>query len=229
MRLLLSTTALLALCLAVIPTWAQSGGQECSSREWNFNSAQEMGDFRVDWCPENAYVENGRLVLRLTQSCGTTVIYPKQMRSGRIDASIQAGPTSGVVTAFILQGASKDEIDFEWVGKDPARVQSMYFVGGNRVPGDELPGYHSLGQDASSGYNLYSIEFNPDRVEWFVNNRSVRTLARRSGRAFPTSADLLRMGVWDGSQNHYWAGVVDWSQASYYEAYVSSLRITEYC
>ncbi|RKP39506.1 glycoside hydrolase, partial [Dimargaris cristalligena] len=129
---------------------------------------------------------------------------------GRIEALIKAGPTSGVVTAFIMQGATpKDELDLEWVGMDAHRVQSMYFVDGQRVAGDELPGYHSA-QGATDGFLRYAIEFTPQHVQWFVNGALVRTLPRGTSKPYPAQANTLRMGVWDGSQNSFWAGVVDW-------------------
>ncbi|KAJ1926182.1 hypothetical protein IWQ60_004022 [Tieghemiomyces parasiticus] len=224
MRFLATVATVLALYTST--ALAQS---VCSTKEWKFNSAADMNDFRVDWCPENAYVENGAMVWRLTPTCGTTVIYPKHMTRGRIEAVIKAGPTSGVVTAFIMQGNSpKDEIDLEWVGKDPHRVQSMYFVNGERVPGDELPGYHDCSH-AADMFHTYAIDFSPDSVSWSVDGNVVRTISRSPGQPFPNQADLLRMGVWDGSKNSFWAGVVDWNSASAYYAYMDRLSITEYC
>ncbi|KAJ1659346.1 transglycosylase [Dispira simplex] len=227
----------LGILLVTLPTAALSflahaSAQEqnvCGTREWDFSSPDQMKDFSVDWCPENAYIEKGAMVLRLTSSCGTTVIYPHKLHKGRVEAMIRAGPSSGVVTAFIMQGDNpKDELDLEWVGKDPHRVQSMYFVNGERVAGDELPGYHAAAE-STQRYIRYSIDFGPDHVVWRVDGEIVRTLEREEGRPFPSAANLLRMGVWDGSKNQEWAGIVDWKSQDSYYAYVEHLSITGFC
>lgn len=46
---------------------------------------------------------------------------------GRVDIQLKAAPGAGIVSSFVLQSDTLDEIDWEWLGADPDEVQSNYF------------------------------------------------------------------------------------------------------
>ena len=46
---------------------------------------------------------------------------------GKVDIEVQAAPGAGIVSSFVLQSDTLDEIDWEWLGADPDEVQSNYF------------------------------------------------------------------------------------------------------
>ncbi|KAJ2156844.1 putative glycosidase CRH2, partial [Coemansia sp. RSA 552] len=184
----------------------------CQSEYVDFSESDAMSKFSFVWCPENAYQTQNSVVWRLTQECGTTMVYPKDFHYGRIEARIRIGGGSGVVTALLLIGPPpSDEIDFEWVGKDLTHVQTMYYVQAHRV--DPLPEVFGVSQgsnkDLSTSFQDYAIELREDSVKWFLNGNLLRTL-KKGSREFPSDATRAKMGIWDGTQTSGWAGAVDW-------------------
>lgn len=43
---------------------------------------------------------------------------------GKVDIAIKAAPGAGIVSSFVLQSDTLDEIDWEWLGADPNEVQT---------------------------------------------------------------------------------------------------------
>ncbi|KAJ2854758.1 transglycosylase [Coemansia erecta] len=188
-----------------------------------------MSKFNFVWCPENAYQTGNSVVWKLTELCGTTMVYPWDFHYGKIEARVRMGGGSGVVTAMLLLGpAPSDEIDFEWVGKDTTHVQTMYYVQAHRV--DVLPEVFGASQtsgDLSTTFQNYAIELNKDSVKWYLNGILLRTLEKGT-QEFPSDASRARMGIWDGSQTSGWAGTVDWSQGPF-TAEMQWFNFTPYC
>lgn len=56
-------------------------------------------------------------------------MYFRWMLYGTVSARIKtASRSGGIVSSFIFRNAvTGDEIDYEWVGKDPQEVQSNYY------------------------------------------------------------------------------------------------------
>jgi beta-glucanase (GH16 family) len=46
---------------------------------------------------------------------------------GKVEIDVQAAPGAGIVSSFVLQSDTLDEIDWEWLGADPDEVQSNFF------------------------------------------------------------------------------------------------------
>ncbi|OMJ16756.1 putative glycosidase crf1 [Smittium culicis] len=201
----------------------------CNSVSIDFSSEKADSYFDIPYCNDNISYGDDGIELRVSNQCSTTLIYKSTFKYGLIEGKIKAAPNSGSVTAFILiDDDSMDEIDFEWLGKDPSSVQSMYFNNGN--PTDEGPQYHpcSSANDASSEFVNYAIELLPHAVNWYVDNELVRSVERESDSSFPANANNLRFGVWDGSGVSDWAGSGDHDQ-TISKAYFKSIEITEYC
>ncbi|KAJ1800576.1 putative glycosidase CRH2 [Coemansia sp. RSA 2399] len=201
----------------------------CTSEYIDFSNSDAMSKFDFVWCPENAYQTENSVVWRLTESCGTTMVYPWDFYYGKIEARVRMGGGSGVVTAMLLLGpAPSDEIDLEWVGKDTTHVQTMYYVQAHRV--DDLPEVFGASQtsgDLSTTFQDYAIELNEDSVKWYLNGILLRTLEKGT-QEFPSDASRARMGIWDGSQTSGWAGTVDWSQGPF-TAEMQWFNFTPYC
>jgi GR25 family glycosyltransferase involved in LPS biosynthesis len=99
---------------------------------------------------------------------------------GRVQAEIRAAPGTGLVTGFFLhRAAPRQEIDIELVGADPRRMLvNVYFN-----PGDDgtamgfgyrgSPWWIDLGFDATEGFHLYAIDWQPNRVAWIVDGAVV--------------------------------------------------------
>lgn len=202
----------------------------CKSDFVDFSKKDAMSKFDFVWCPQNSRQTSNSVEWTLTQQCGTTMIYPYDFHYGKIEARIRIGVGSGVVTALLLIGPPpSDEIDFEWVGKAPNEVQTMYYVKAQRI--DVLPNVFASGavgdDDLSHTFHNYGIELNKDSVKWFVDGKAVRTLTKGS-RGFPTYANRARMGIWDGTQTGGWAGTVDWSHGPF-TAEMQWFKFTPYC
>jgi hypothetical protein len=53
---------------------------------------------------------------------------------GRVDISVKAASGAGIVSSFVLQSDTLDEIDWEWLGADPDKVQTNYFGQVRKMP-----------------------------------------------------------------------------------------------
>ena len=51
---------------------------------------------------------------------------------GKVDIQVKAAPGAGIVSSFVLQSDTLDEIDWEWLGADPDEVQTNYFGKGRK-------------------------------------------------------------------------------------------------
>ncbi|PVU98500.1 hypothetical protein BB560_005659, partial [Smittium megazygosporum] len=208
---------------------SNSNSQVCQPFSIDFGSATDFSMFDVEYCPNNARLSNGLLQLDLTKECGTTLIYNQPIRRGRVDVVMKPAPSSGSVTALVFSGPPpSDEIDIEFVGRDPTQVQSMYFVKGSRI---ELQSqFHSSFpvSDMTKVFNTYSFELTDKAVNWFLNGDLVRTLPNKGSLTFPGDITNFRFGVWDGSNTSGWAGTIDWSIGSR-SAFIKSISIKPYC
>ncbi|KAK9685381.1 putative glycosidase CRH2, partial [Basidiobolus ranarum] len=105
----------------------------------NFTGDPAVAEWTSDFEPSNVVAENGQLVLFMpldskpntfgkTQGFGATVSAVRWFEFGKVSARIKSASTSpGVVSSFIVRNLEGDEIDFEWVGGYPNRVESNYY------------------------------------------------------------------------------------------------------
>ncbi|RKP09177.1 concanavalin A-like lectin/glucanase domain-containing protein [Thamnocephalis sphaerospora] len=208
----------------------------CRPTVYNFDDERDLAaladpSFDNNYCAENAEVSNGNLVLKLTAKCGPSIGPSFEFREGKVEARIRTGRTSGVVTSLYLRSGigpdgSQDEVDIEFVGKDPNRFQSFVWVNGKR--GQETPEYHDVGQDTSTDYHVYGIDYQKDSISWLLDGRVVRTLHRQNAAVFPSEKQRFKITLWDGSDYDDWAGPIDKSQYPYH-AYFDWIRFTPYC
>ena len=99
-----------------------------------------------------------------------------------------------------------DEVDFEFLGKDPGSVQINYFTNG--TGGHEQ--WPKLGFDASAGFNDYAFVWAPDGTRWYVNGRLVR---EEKGAGLPVNPGSLFLTLWNGSAVlNGWLGPMDASR-----------------
>lgn len=89
-----------------------------------------LGDSsKADWVSSGQpVVHNGELWLTMNEgSVGTLLKSTTSMWYGKISARLHTSAGKGVVTAFILLGNSKDEIDFEFVGTELTTAQTNFY------------------------------------------------------------------------------------------------------
>ncbi|KAG0203360.1 hypothetical protein BGX28_004358 [Mortierella sp. GBA30] len=165
------------------------------------------------------------------------------MLYGTVTARIKSGsPTGGIVSSFIYRSSlTGDEIDYEWVGKEPTEVQSNFYwhTPASMDPKD-IDYSHSrrksLGIDLSQEYQTYTIEWLPDSLTWFINGQAVRTLLRseaNNGTQYPSTPSQIQFSIWDGglseAETREWAGgPTDWVSQSTYEMFVDWVDIKCY-
>lgn len=189
------------------------------------------------WCGKNSGVQSGNLVLNVTQECGPDIASTLMMNSGKFEVDLATAYGSGIVTAVTLlsEGTdNKDEMDLEFVGnnmsygkqtncsmesRDPLifvfssififlLVQTMYFVNGLRVPGNEAAVNVFVAADTSNSQHTYGMEFTPTALTWSVDGHVVRTINKVNGTMFPSKPMGLHLGIWDASNYSSWAGSV---------------------
>ncbi|KAG0346689.1 hypothetical protein BG004_001083 [Podila humilis] len=204
-----------------------------------------------DFLPNNARIENSNLILTLKKNdvvnrfgnrpgFGATISSTRWMLYGTVTARIKSGsPGGGVVSSFIFRNAATgDEIDYEWVGKQPNEVQSNYYS--NIPPATDpkdIDYSHSrrvdLGVDLSKEYQTYTIEWLPDRLTWSINGKITRTLLRSevNGTQYPSSPSQIQFSVWDGGLGD--PATTDWAGGPTryednqppYEMYIDSVQV----
>ncbi|KAF9907070.1 hypothetical protein EC991_011374, partial [Linnemannia zychae] len=196
----------------------------------NFSGNPLDAAWTTDFQPNNARVENGNLILKLQKGntvnkfgnkpgFGATVSSTRWMLYGTVSARIKSGSWGGgIISSFIFRNAlTGDEIDYEWVGRDPTEVQSNYYW---RTPASmdpkDIDYSHSRRQDIgthhSQEYQTYTIEWLPDSLTWSINGKVIRTLLRSevNGTKYPDTPSQIQFSIWDGGlsdlETRDWAG-----------------------
>lgn len=124
----------------------------------------------------------------------------KKFLFGRFETVLKPAKASGVLTAFFLYRFDPwQEIDFEFLGKDPTKVLlNVYYNPG--VEGDlynyghlGTPVVIDLGFDASEAFHAYAIEWEADEIRWFVDDKLIHV--RSAGRPTPIPHLPMRFHV----------------------------------
>lgn len=122
---------------------------------------------------------------------------------GRFEAELQATNVPGLVTGFFLhRNSPRQEIDVEIGGNDPHRLLVNVFYN----PGTEGAkldyGYRgspvsiALGFDASKAPHKYAIEWEPNEIRWFVDNKLVHRRAEWAPTPIPHLPMTLHANLW---------------------------------
>jgi beta-glucanase (GH16 family) len=138
---------------------------------------------------------------------------------------MKTGKWNGVVTAFITMSDAKDEIDWEWPGAKTTEAQSNFFWLGV-VPEQTNGKTHDGLTDSYSNYHEYTLDWQPDQLQFLIDGKVVRTVTKDStGGKYPTTPARIEMSLWpagiDGSPKGTieWAGgMIDWSDPDYIAA-----------
>ncbi|KAI7880981.1 concanavalin A-like lectin/glucanase [Lichtheimia hyalospora FSU 10163] len=165
---------------------------------------------------------------------GPTFNASTYMHYGRVSATIQSANVGGAIAAVILIADGGDEIDFELLGGDPNHVQTNYFWG-HEVLYTVNGGFHDVpGGAVYDSLHTYTIDWSPERIQWFVDGNLVRTRERKdtcdaSGVCkFPSEPARIQIGLWDGSIESgtaQWSrGPIDWEAHSSISAYIKSIE-----
>ena len=122
---------------------------------------------------------------------------------GRFETELKAAKGSGLITAFFLYRFDPwQEIDLEILGKDTTKILlNVFFNPGE--PGDlynyglrGTPVLVDLGFDASLDFHTYAIEWEPDEIRWFVDDRLIHVRHDGGPTPIPHLPMRFHTNVW---------------------------------
>lgn len=122
---------------------------------------------------------------------------------GRFETLIKVSNVPGVVTGiFLHRNSPRQEIDIEITGNktDHLLVNVFYNPGLEGAKFDY--GYRGaassidLGFDASKSYHLYAIEWKPNEIRWFVDNRLVHKRFDWNPTPIPCLPMAFHINIW---------------------------------
>lgn len=233
------------MLLALAPTaQALTMNNNLSSHDWsNWYAAdgwKNGSPFAVGWRADHVGFGAGQMTLFVNDSpcAGNPALCSGEAYAGanyssidfysygRVEARFQAASGAGLVSSLFTytgpsDGNPHDEIDIEILGQDTTKMQANYFVGG--VGGHEH--VIDLGFDAAAGLHTYAFEWRPDRIDWWVDDVLVYSVA---AAVLPATPGRIMMNLWavDASAEG-WAGHYDGSAATSVYDYVAYASLDE--
>jgi hypothetical protein len=152
---------------------------------------------------------------------------------GKVDVSIKAAPGAGIVSSFVMQSDTLDEIDWEWLGASPDQVQTNFFGKGQTTTYNR--GAFHADPGSQTGFKTYSIEWTPTQIVWQIDGQTVRTLEPANAEnQYPQTPMQIKVGAWSGGDPANAPGTIEWSQGPTdyskgpYVMQVKSLRVQDY-
>jgi beta-glucanase (GH16 family) len=192
---------------------------------------QNLARFR----PSNISYQDGKMVLALKKESWQGRNYTgAELRTkniggfykyGRFEVRMKAARGSGIVSSFFaFRWNPWQEIDIEFLGKDPTKIHLNIFYN----PGPEGAGtnygdlYHQspvvldLGFDAAADFHDYAFEWEPGRIGWYVDGKLVYQTSN-TGK-IPEFPQQIMMNLWYSAAAD-WAGPTDDSKLPAYAEY----------
>lgn len=147
---------------------------------------------------------------------------------------MKASHGQGIVSSFVLESSTLDEVDWEWIGSDYKSVQSNYFGKGNTTTYDRAQ-FHDV-DSPQNGFHTYTVDWTPEYLAWSVDGAEVRRLKRgeaNGGSNYPQTPMKVKLGNWvaggstKAEDTVKWAGgLAQWDEAPFTMT-VKSLKITD--
>lgn len=152
---------------------------------------------------------------------------------GKVEVSLKAAPGAGIVSSFVLQSDTLDEIDWEWLGADPDEVQTNYFGKGQTTSYNRGAFHADVG--SQSTFKLYTIEWTPQQIVWQIDGKTVRTLEPANAEnQYPQTPMQVKLGAWSGGDPANAAGTISWARGPTdyskgpFTMFVKSLKVSDY-
>ena len=181
------------------------------------------GHHACEWRADTIGADEGNLRLWLNdkggrhRQYGCSEIQTKgKFGYGRYEARMRTAAGSGLNTAFFtftgpVHGASyHDEIDFEFLGKEPHKVEVNYHRKGKNMG----PFKVNLGFDAAADFHDYAFEWYPDKIRWYADGRLI--FETPEGADVPDLPGKLYFSLWSGTKKAQdWLGKFRYEQPVY--------------
>jgi beta-glucanase (GH16 family) len=152
---------------------------------------------------------------------------------GKVEVSLKAAPGAGIVSSFVMQSDTLDEIDWEWLGASPDEVQTNYFGKGQTTTYNR--GAFHADPGSQSGFKTYSIEWTANQIVWQIDGQTVRTLEPANAEnQYPQTPMQIKVGAWSGGDPANAPGTIEWSRGPTdytkgpYVMQVKSLKVADY-
>ncbi|HEU5047113.1 MAG TPA: family 16 glycosylhydrolase [Rickettsiales bacterium] len=182
--------------------WANGNYQSC---EWQGRNITATGNQGLQLTLQN----NGVKVRPIgCAQVNTTALYGY----GIYEARMQTVTGAGLNTAFFTYNGPStgspvwDEIDFEFLGKNPQTVQLNYFTNGKPQDGTVI----QLGFDASKSEHIYSFDWEANYIRWYVDGRLVHQTP--AGAKIPKTPGHIYLSLWSGAANeNAWLGAFNYT------------------
>jgi GR25 family glycosyltransferase involved in LPS biosynthesis len=162
------------------------------------------------FCPQNVRIDDAGadLVLQAQRSgardfTSGAIASRDQFTYGTFAAEIRPPAVRGLVTGmFLHRNAPRQEIDIEFVGRDPTTMlANVYYNPG--PPGTRLeygyrgcPAVIDLGFDASADVHLYEVHWWPDVIRWLVDGHVVHQRVPWQPTPIPTLPMQFNVNLW---------------------------------
>lgn len=228
--------------IVILLTFVSQSVQQCISGRYPFNTT---GTPKSNWLIDYGYqnfipLKNGGAYLtlnnpRVPNTPGQGIRISSKTKLLYAKLTIRAKPISipGAVSTFITMSDEQDEIDVEWIGKEPTKPQSNIFYKG-------IPEYgrHFQRLNSRTGLQTITIDWKSTSIQFSVDNQIQRTYLKNSPEAisprtppgqrwFPNTPSRVQISVWDTTGSapgtQAWAGgPIPWNRMpsklyAYYE------------
>lgn len=131
---------------------------------------------------------------------------------GRVEITMKAAPGAGIVSSLVLESDTLDEIDIEWLGSQPDKMQSNYFGKGQTTTYNRGQ-FHDV-SGTQTQWITYTVDWTKDRIVWMADGTVLRELAASDAEdnQYPQTPMQVKFGAWAGGDpNHNPPGTVKWA------------------
>lgn len=240
MRFYISTSALIALASAQTFTACNPMEKDCpndpaiaATFETNFKAGKDAVKGWKQTAGTLNYGKDGAEFTLAKKGDAPTIQTEGYLHFGYVEVKMKAAPGAGIVSSIVLQSEDLDEVDWEYIGSVPSKVQMNYFGKGNTTTYDRM-----IEAPIASHLEMhtYALNWTQDAITWIIDDKPVRTLKyseANGGKNFPQTPSNVRIGIWAGGDSDSpgtveWAGgKPDYSKAPFTQT-VESVKIINY-
>ncbi|KAF1985839.1 glycoside hydrolase family 16 protein, partial [Aulographum hederae CBS 113979] len=153
---------------------------------------------------------------------------------GKVEVVLKAAPGAGIVSSFVMQSDTLDEIDWEWLGATSDQVQSNYFGKGQTTTYNR-GAFHS-DPGSQTAFKTYTIDWTADQIVWQIDGTTVRALTAQAAESgqYPQTPMQVKVGAWSGGDSANPQGTIQWAQGPTdysqgpFTMQVKSMTVTDY-
>ncbi|KAF2012253.1 glycoside hydrolase family 16 protein [Aaosphaeria arxii CBS 175.79] len=152
---------------------------------------------------------------------------------GKVEVVLKSAPGAGIVSSFVMQSDTLDEIDWEWLGADNAQVQTNYFGKGQTTTYNR--GAFHADPNNQNDWKTYTVEWTANQIVWSINGNVVRTLEpANADNQYPQTPMQIKIGAWSGGDSANAPGTIEWARGPTdysqgpFSMHVKSLMVADY-